>query len=172
MTVFVVTIMRTSCLAQKRKSSWTPSILEDEGTLFLQTLGEYLPSNSVMSQMASVNNKTTVENSNLTLHFLLPLCGGILNLCAARDKSLGAEIWRVGTQCFGSPDQSINQESSTCQKTYMWKDSRVSTPTCDTTTCLAISAVQRQITIVITSFVTGSVMVVHNGHPELQTLTL
>jgi hypothetical protein len=41
MALFAVTIVRTSCLAQKIKSSWTPSILENEGTLFLQTLGEY-----------------------------------------------------------------------------------------------------------------------------------
>jgi hypothetical protein len=43
--------------------------------------------------MASVDNKTTVESSNLTLHLLLPLPVGILNLCAPRDKSLGVEIW-------------------------------------------------------------------------------
>ena len=49
-----------------------------------------------MSQLASVDNKTTVETSNLTPHLLLPLPAGILNLCAPREKSLGVEIWRSG----------------------------------------------------------------------------
>jgi len=40
------------------------------------------------------------------------------------------------------------------------------------TVCLPISAVQRQITIVITSLVAGSVMVVHTGHPDLPTSSL
>jgi len=55
---------------------------------------------SVMSQMASDDKKTTVETSNLTLHLLLPLPVGILNLCASRDKSLGVEIWRSGDAVF------------------------------------------------------------------------
>jgi len=53
-----------------------------------------------MSRMASVDNKTTVETTNLTLHLLLPLPAGILNLCAPRDKSLGIEIWRSGDAVF------------------------------------------------------------------------